>query len=100
MITRRGRSVYFYAYAREGARVRRVYAASGEAALEAQEAIDEARRLLREQRERALEAERQHAEALAPLAQLSALIDQLVREALQARGFRLHARGAWRMARR
>ena len=100
MITRRGGKAYFYTYAREGGRTRRVYAGSGEAAVEAQARLDEARRLREEERERALLDERRHAEALAPLERLSWLIDALVKRALEARGFRLHARGEWRLRRR
>jgi len=54
----------------------------------------------KEERERALLDERRHAEALAPLERLSELIDALVEEALEARGFRLHARATWRLKRR
>ena len=93
MITRRGQSAFFYRYARENGQVRRVYAACGEEALEAQARIDEARRLQQEERERERMDERLHAEALAPLERLSELIDAVVKEALEARGFRLHARG-------
>ena len=100
MITRRGKAAYFYRYTRENGQVRRVYAASGEAALEAQARVDEARRLRKEERERALLDEQKHAEALAPLERLSQLIDALVRAALEGRGFRLHARGEWRLTRR
>jgi len=75
MITRRGEKAYFYAYAREGGRTRRVYVACGEEALQAQERVDEARRLRKEERERALLDERQHAEAVAPLERLSWLIE-------------------------
>lgn len=100
MISRRGRSVYFYRYERAGGRTRRVYAAKGEAALQEQARLDEARRPLQEERERARLADQRHAQATAPLSRLSELIDALVRMALEARGFKRHARGEWRLTRR
>ena len=100
MITRRGERAYCYRYERHGSKVRRVYVAAGEAALEAQARIDEGRRLLQEERERATLEERRHAEALAPLEQLSGLIDALVKATLETRVFCLHARGEWRLTRR
>ena len=100
MITHRGQSAYFYRYTRANGQVRRVYVASGEAALEAQARIDEPRLALKEQRDRAALDERQHAEALGPTAKLSELINALVKATLIRRGYRLHARGEWRLKRR
>jgi hypothetical protein len=100
MITRRGEKPYCYRYERTGSKVRRVYVAAGKAALEAQAQLDEARRLLKEERELALQDERRRALALGPLEQLSRLIDELVKATLIQRGFQLHARSVWRLKRR
>src|SRR4051794_1062298 len=97
MLVRRGERVYRYTHRREGDKVLKVYAGSGEAALEAGRREEEERHRRREEAEEARRRQRQAEEALVPLEAFSRLLDVATGAVLTRLGFRLHARGEWRL---
>ena len=99
MLDRRGETRYWYAYARVGGRVRRIYRGAGEAADEAAREQSE-RHLLREtMRDEARRDEQEYGEVMTALEEFSTLLDQATRAVLTGLGFQQHARGDWRLRR-
>src|SRR6516165_8249637 len=95
----RGRKRYFYRTVRRGRRTKLVYLGSGAAAEEAAADI-ERRRAERQAQAAALRADAlRHAAATAPLDELCALSDLVMRATLIGRGFHQHCQGQWRRRR-
>jgi hypothetical protein len=90
---------YYYRVYRDGARVRREYVGTGEAA-EVAAQLDASHRADREAEKAARRAEKDELAALdGPLNELNETADLLARAALVAAVFRQHKRGEWRKKR-
>lgn len=95
-LEKRGNSVYHYRSRRKGKKVTRKYIASGDDARLAA-AVDEHRRLRKRMERETLRAEQEAWQATcAPLDQLIALTDLLVKAMLLSEGFHQHHQGEWR----
>src|SRR5450631_3468465 len=98
-IVQRPHTVHYYRSVRVGAKVKRVYVGCGEKARLA-DAADKQRRLRQRIDRSKLQADRQQWQAAcAPLNELIAVTNLLVKAVLLVEGFHQHQQGAWRQRR-